>query len=456
MTTYINHSASGAIRSVDIVVSPDASMGYIYLRDDTAVEQTRRMLRDIGRTIVAESRVDGRPVLITSGPRSEPAFVAALAAKGEILTPQPQKKPFDAWKVRSALGFGGQALQLTSAFMKHRVDTPLLVFATTNMTANGINWAYSAQKKDDPYQLQLLKQAINSRLQPMLDEGQKPLAVEDQRMALREQSKAKPVEPLHDFMQKHSVNVGELGLRYIGALGMAFPVGGWGSAIRERRLPLTDTRAPLRTFTGLTSMFGKTIALTAKVPDPYNPKPRSAFDDLREKYSFLAGGLVETAAFGALAYDAFFNTGPGKRDNSSIRLFGKERCDWLSGVGALMFTVGYIVRSWAKFGERVVDMPELYAHASDMLAMVDPEKRPQAVADTAAYLADHFKGMPDISFSKIYNELNNDLCQSHHLPAAPSVHRLKAADPATPNAHIIAGDVQHAGPHPVLLRQRAS
>ncbi len=427
-------------------------MAYFHARDDAAAGQVRAMLRDMGRTVVAESRVEGRPVLVTSGPRSEPELLAALAAKGEMLTQKPTKTPFNAWKIRSALGFGGQTLQLTSAFMKHKVDAPLLVFATTNMAANGINWAYTAQKKDDPHQLLLLKQAINNRLKPLLDEGQVPVAADDHRMALREQGKTKPVEPLNDFMKKHSVNVGELGLRYIGAVGMAFPAGDWARAIRERRMPLTDMRAPLRTFTGLTSIIGKTIALTSKVSDPYNPKPRGMFDGLREKYSFLVGGFVETAAFGALAYDAFANTGPGKREGSSIRLFGKNRPDWLSGVGALMFTAGYIVRAWAKFGERVVDMPELYAHASDMLALVDPEKRPQALADTAAYLADHFKNAPDMNFSAIYSRLNDDLCRSHHVSIAPSIHRMAAGDPAIPNVQIAAGDVQHTLHQPAAPR----
>lgn len=471
MTRYINSTPDNAIRTVDITSTPDGTIAYIHLRDRDVLPAIEKRLETMGRTLISQTVVDGRPMLVTSGGRNEGDLINQLSATGALVKKQ-EKKPFDAWKVRSLLGMGGQGLQLTSSMMKHKVDTPLLVFAGSNMTANVINLMYKAQEHDDPHQLRLLKTAINERLAPEMLEGTQPLPVEEHRLFLREQGKPKATDPVDAFMRKNSVNVGELGLRYIGAFGMAFPASDWPKAVRERRLPTTDKNTPLRTYAGLGSIAGKSIAVTSKIPDPYNPKPHTAWDAIREKYSFLAGGLVEAGAFSLLAYDALKNTAPKLWDgigkvkpenlaeikgaqydvSRSLKFRGSYYRDWLSGIGAAMFVTGYIVRSWAKFGERTVNMPELYAHASDSIAMLPAEKVPQALADTAAYLADHFKKQPSMSYQHIYEKLSNDLYRSHQVAAMPPIampiNRDHSHASEKPQAQISTATLEHVAPQP--------
>lgn len=450
MKRYTN-THEGAILSADISVKPESLQACLRLRDVQAVEPVRAKLATMGCTVVSQTSVGINPMLIVIGPRSEKEFIQQLSVIDGPLKDTPEKKPFDAWKVRSLLGFGGQGLQLVSAFMKHKVDGPLLGFAATNLTANGINLAYKAQDHDDPHQLRILKQAVNERLTPHLAEGMKPISVNDNRAILREQNRPHAASRVDEFMKKNSVNVGELGLRYFGAINMAM-----------------DKDRPLRRLTGYGSVLGKTVATTSLVEDPYNPKKPTWLESVRQKYSFLAGGLIETAAFSTMTYDAWVNSKPTGVEaidkKRSLKWGGGYHRDYLSAIGSAMFVAGYIVRSWAKFGERHVNMPELYAHTSDMLSRLPPDQIPQALADTSAYLANHFKNKPGMSFSAIYNKLSDDLGHEHHIMINPrSHHMVVARDPSTgievtqvhPNNEIHTGGIEHTAPEVALAAQRA-
>jgi hypothetical protein len=108
--------------------------------------------------------------------------------------------------------------------------------------------------------------------------------------------------------------------------------------------------------------------------------------------------------------------------------------DWLGGIGGLLFTGGLIIRIFAPFGVKKVDMDEVEAHASDSLAMVPPEKLRQAVADTAAYLTHHFRGNK-VEFGQVYADLTKDLKEFHHisLPAGTAntaIAETRASEPA--------------------------
>ena len=456
MKRYINTS-TGPIQSAEISVTAESLQACVSLTNSAEVDRVEAYLKQMGYRVQSHTNVAEKPMLVVTGPRDEAQFIGQLSALGGALAPEQVKKPLDPWITRSILGFGGQLLQLTSSLMKHKVDGPLLLFATTNLTANGINFAYKAQKRDDPHQLKFLKQQINDQLAPQLTEDKKPLDINDTRALLRERNRPKPTDPVNEFMRQHSVSVGELGLRYVGAFGMAFPAKGWGPALSQGRMPPTDKNAPLRSVAGIGSIIGKTIAAGSLVPDPYNPEQGHHWlQDFREKYSFLVGGLVEAASFSTLTYDALVNSKPnivnGVNTNSrSLKIGNSYHRDWLSAIGSAMFVTGYIVRSWAKFGEREVNMPELYAHVSDTLALLPREKIPQALADTAAYLTDHFKGKRDLTFGHIYNQINDDLCREHHISVAmPAVgialehtHQPTVASPdkTPPATQIHAGDV---------------
>ncbi len=367
-------------------------------------------------------------MLITSGKQSPEIILQALAAQGESLTAATEKKPFDAWKVRSMLGLGGQSLQLVSAFLRpptaltagkgvtKHLDSSILVFAASNLAANAINLIYDhGQQVDDVHQLEYLKQRVNRELSPHLMAGEAAPNIHDRRQALRpDETQHRPLDNAKGFLKKHSVTVGELGLRYLGAIGLAFPARYWKDAFATKTFPRMDS-SKLRVYTGLSSIFGKTVALSSKIPDPYNPAPETWMDTMREKVSFLAGGFIEITSFSALAYDCFFNSSGPKPQNQARGLFinGKHHRDWLGVVGASMFVMGYIARSWAPFGERKVNMDELCAHVSDTLAKTPSEKTPQLLANTTASLAEHLKDQPASSFAEIYTRLANDFTRYH-------------------------------------------
>lgn len=471
MTRYVN-TGKGTIASVEFSPVVGSNTAFVQLRDAASVARFTALLAEkTDQRITAQTTLDGKPLLVTQGKSSPDALLDLLAQSGENLQQEVVKKKFDPWVIRSLLGFAGQSLQLASAFMRPpkdgktgwaNVDTSQFVFAATNLMANGINLVYRGQEVPDPHRLNFVKQQVNDALGKKLSAGETPINVSDDRLVLRDPDyrRRNAVTGVHGFMQKHSVNIGELGLRYVGAFGMAFPPKNYIGATAKaegRKLSLHD--ANLRAFTGLSSIAGKTVALSSKIPDPYNPKGTSWLDGLREKMAFSLGGWIETAAFSALAYDSFVNTGPKAKtlaqENRGIMIGGEPHRDWLGGVGAAMFVTGYIARHWAPYGSRHVDMREVYAHTSDTLSRVDPAELPQALAQVSAQLADHFKDDPKITYATIYSKLSEDLYRYHPatvLPAVPVVPTDPEAD--APSSQIAAQSAVHTAPPKVPVTAR--
>ncbi len=441
------------MQSVEFTHDINGNFAFFTLGPSASSSELKSWLQSpqVGYSVLGETYVNGKQVIIARGGYAPEIMHELLNERGEQLEPKEQKKKLDPWVVRSLLGFGGQSLQLASSFMRHRLDIPQMVFASSNLGANAINLVYKAQERDDPYRLKFLKQKFNDKLLPYLS-GNAPIDINDNRDALREETPHKEyANPVNEFLKKNSVNVGELGLRYVGAAGLALPPKIW-----RGEMPASGDWRGLRTYAGLSSMFGKTVALSSKIADPYNPKPRTFFDRFREKFSFLVGGWIEVTSFSALAYDSFFNTGPG-RDTTpnmarSLKIGNSYHRDWLGGIGAAMFVTGYIVRSWAKFGTRHVNMDELYAHVSDTLAMVPSDKLPQLLAMSAADIKAHFTDKPDLRFGTIYSRLVDDLQRQHNITLqSPSLlgHPLVIAEKETaparadlPDHHVKA--VEHA------------
>lgn len=415
IASYTASNNKGMLKTVDFSTVDGNALTFFELFNQADLEAFESMVTSapLSQEILAITHVSGRPVVVTRGTTSSFFLLDSLKSQGEVLQPVAQKKELSAWKIRSMCGFGGQTLQIISSFLRpsRKVDSSIFVFATANLAANVINMLYhNGQQVEDVHQLHYLKQRVNRELSPHLAPGQLPIAVSDHRAKLHETEAPKPIEKAKSFFARHSVAIGELGLRYLGAVGLAFPARGWGKAYKEMRLPAFDA-SKFRVYTGLSSIFGKTVALGSAIPDPYNPKPPTLLDHLREKFTFITGGLIEITSFSALAYDCFRNS-TEKNAARGIMLNGKHYRDWLGGIGASMFVLGYIARIWAPFGERHVDMKELYAHASDMLAETPPEKIPQLLANTAASLSEHFDGNGP-HFAQIYSNLINDLSKFH-------------------------------------------
>lgn len=452
MTVYSNRKNNALLTQVEFAETPSMRHVILHLRDTAASEFFKQKLvdSDTGLALEAESHLGNTKLLVLATRLTRPQVFEWLEKQGDRFELVQKKQKIDPWTVRSVLGFGGQTLQLTSSLMRPngRLDPTLFIFATANMTANIINFFYKAQDLSDPHRLRFLKEQVNRSLAPHLTSGAQAIAVDDERKALREKNEEK--KGVDGFLRRHSVNVGELGLRYLGAFGLAVPyekyvghgqyANNWWGRIIKGKLPELNGN-PLRQWTGLLSMGGKTLALGSKFEDPYNPSKRNWLDGIREKYTFVTGGLVEAGAFSLLAYDAFFKT----RIPEHIEDINKVRGikwpkkianwlkvpqhengmyltrDWLGGVGAAMFVTGYIVRSWAKYGERRTDMKELYAHASDMLAQLPPEKMPQLLADTAADICANFKGDAPLDYGTVYGELLRDIMRYHPLSLTPEM-----------------------------------
>lgn len=462
MAVYKNKKASAALTRVEVTHAVDGRNVFFYLQDAAAIADLKRSMADSGLSlnIQAETKLGNNLVLIANTSADEKS-IASWLSKQDIGISHKQKS-VDPWVIRSILGFGGQTLQLASAFMRPngKIDPTLFIFATANMTANIINLMYKSQDLDDPHQLKFLKERYNRSLTPHLEAGEFAPNTADNLKDNRKTGEEKP-QSFDDFMRRNSVGVGELGLRYLGAFGMAYPYeikgsNNWWGAIKEGGLPKLNPNK-WRQFAGLSSIFGKTVALSSKVEDPYNPASHSWLDTVREKFTFIGGGIIEAGSFSALAYDCFVNS---KKDtqNRGIKwpswapkgLANTQTRDWLGGVGASMFVTGYIVRSWAQYGKRNVDMDELYAHVSDTLAKTTPEKLSQLVADTAVDIKHHFKDKTDLDYGTIYTALVNDLKRYHHIEIAPPIepksdsHSPKISHDITPSVKVQGPVAAHA------------
>ena len=417
MTHYRNQQPNAAVSMVEFAPVAEGNFSFFYAGSPLRRDEVRAWLTspEMGQEIIAETMVDGQPVFVTHGDKPRSEILKLMEARGDRLAQEKHKRQFDPWVARAVLGFGGQSLQLFSSTMgrDHRVDWSTALFSISNLAANTIALVYGAQKSEDKHRLRFLKDKFNDDLGKQADGAALPVK-EKSHLELQE----KPQDfsrSLHGFLERHSVRVGELALRYLGAVSLIFPTYGWGRGWKHYKqtgslkgsMAVIKNRDRWAYHTGIVSVVGKTIALTSKEIDPYNPKPHTFLDTIREKVTFPLGGLIEAAAFGGYSYDRFAN--------HRIYFQGKSYRDYLGGIGSAMFVAAYLIRAgWAKFSEKNVDMDALYAHVSDSLAVVPPEKLPQLMADTAASIKAHFKDKP-MEFGTVFTRLMTDAYRYHHI-----------------------------------------
>lgn len=420
MGFYVNKHSEKGTRTLEIKGDGGNVYAFFHVSNPQDAQALIASVHEAAPAMQLESRYEasGQTRLIFKGNESEAGFIDAINRAGYRFGVEKISAPMNPWVVRSILGFAGQTLQLVSSYLRPsgKIDTATRLFAASNLMANTINLVYKGQEDEDPHQLRYLKESSNKVLEPALGKETQPISPDESRIAARGVSDVNHgiTHTVNDFLKRNSVTVGEIGLRYFGAFGLAYPPKFWGKHDKI----ITRNPSSLRAYTGLSSIFGKTVALTSKIEDPYNPKPLSWLDIFREKYSFIAGGLVEITSYSALAYDCFANTKPGtKGESHGIVIRGKQYRDWLGAVGAAMFVLGYISRLWAPYGKRHVNMPELYAHVSDNLSQLAPEDVPAAMTAVAQNLYDHFrkeKGHTH-SFGDIYLAILRDFQQHHAM-----------------------------------------
>lgn len=431
MALYRNANKGSGITSVEFSKVSSGTLSFIACRDASEAEKLGMWLTsaEMGQTIVAHTEVGSQPMLVTAGAKSGEEILQALGSRGERFEEYHPRPGFQPWKWRGNLSNAGQVLQLLSAGMGPKgIDAGTMGFALANLTANMTNIIFGAEKCADPHRLHFLKEAFNEQLRAYLPEGVSPPDTTVDAATTYQKTPMPPRgNPVIDFMKHHSVSVGEIGLRYFGALNLVFPVNQWkkGFAALEEKGIAEAYEAmrnpnPASYKVGLAYLAGKTVALCAKAPDPYNPKPHSLLDNLREKVFFRAGSVIEGGAAALLSWDRLSKSPSGK---PKIAVKGKLvpsameaewQRDWFGGIGGLLFTTGFAIRLGAPFGVREVNMEELRAHITEGLSRVPKEKLPQLVADVAAFMKTHFgEQAPD--YGTIFTQLSGELDRYHHV-----------------------------------------
>ena len=401
MTVYANLKKDSPISSVEFSPAIDGNLSFFHVKKFADLDAVKQSLSlELGQNIVAESVSHGDTILAMRGNTSQSDIIKTLAAKGDILTPVLAKRKIDPWVVRGNLSILGQSGQLTSALTaagltvlakknavieakalgkdipkalkdalmnaetedlrRKAFDPAVGMFAIFNLAANLTNVLFGAEKRTDEHKLRFMKQHINDMVSPHLAEGTQAIDVNDKRADLRkEPERPKSIaERFVAFMHRNSVTFGEIGLRVVGAAALVFPIfkenehgklssvhlkhgfrellhGKWGAAQKT----LVNQNKTIF-LAGTAYLVGKTIALTSKVPDPYNPQHHSFIDKVREQVSFRLSSIIEAGAAGFIAWDAFF----AKRTYLPKGFLGlKEpkvwKRDYFSFIGGLIFTV---------------------------------------------------------------------------------------------------------------------
>jgi hypothetical protein len=433
MAIYTNIQKDAPIASVEFQPVAQGNFAFFGLKDDTQKEAIKNWLTASGQTLLGEAFINGKPVLITRGEKTQDELRNSLKETGNTFKlPEPEKK-FQPWKVRGNLSIVGQILQLSSSyFKKGKIDGATATFAISNLTANATNIIFGASKEKDEHHLRYLKDKINEKLAAYLPE-ETALASPEQKMAeaLKEPEAPKSFgQKIYGFMQRHSVTVGEIGLRYFGATAMVFPMANVGKAITRKGLTPEEEKLSAGQLAfnkkdtatasvGIAYLIGKTIALFSKVPDPYNPKPPSKLDLFREKIVFRLATIIEASAAGILAWDRLTSKDDDKKINFSKlnkNLTGSYK-DYLGGIGGIIFAVAQAIRFFAPFGVKEVNMDELHAHITNGLAKVakeNPDKLQQAMAETSAFLTEHFKDKAP-AYGKTYRTLTENLHRDYSI-----------------------------------------
>lgn len=457
MTLYHNRhpeSPIGTLESVSVDGKKShAMLTFCYVNQPDRLEEAKALLAHAlpHQKLAGVTQAGGRPVLILSGREPVEAVIEQLHGPTLDFVKARASKSFDAWKWRGLLSNGGQGLQLLSAAFKKEkgFDHSVLGFAVFNIAANVINMIFGGENKPDPHRLRLLKNEFNQQLAPFVKDN---AALPDPEATLtkgRKQKKSVALgEAIYGFLDRNSVVFGEIGLRYVGAFNLAFPImqwagkgreafrlteGGFGSKMKAGVIAagknFHNGHDKLIFYSGIAYLVGKTIALCSKVPDPYDPKPHSTLDYIRENVLFKMSTAIETGAAATLALNGLK---PGKQTPANpegVRLYTRNRNywvpeifkhhqfvtrDWFGALGGGLFTGGLLIRFAAPFGKREVNLKELYAHVAQGLAQVPAEQLPQLVADSATAIKAQF---PDraLEFGAIYAGLVQELQRYQHI-----------------------------------------
>ncbi len=505
MKSYHAKDGKNLVEALEGMEIEGAHYALLRLRADAPKEFAHSLLAHLPGDAMVVSDVaseTGERTVLCKMQGSPEALRELLERQGEPLVEDHEKsKSFNPWFWRGATSILGQSLQIVSSLTTFKpenigadghaavkADGAIFGFAALNLMANACNMSFGSQHKRDEHQLRYLKEEFNRQWQPYAIEGKNLPTVEGKANLRREQEDLTFGQQVHGFLKEQSVTFGELWLRILGTTSLIAPITKWpeafeyvmqGNVAKAAGAAINPDKSTLAV--GVTMMVGKVSGLLAKEEDPYNPKPKSAVDQFREKIAFKLSSVIEGGAATYMMWDRYqnkrsvlghdgdmnepgFQAGPNETAQQ-VRArpesyMNQLRPDWAGTAGNLAFVDGYIMRYFAKVGSLDVDMKELTAHVSDGLATLPKDMIPDALAATAMGLKLHFHDKKEITAGGIYDAVAADLERQHiidvgaiRLANARTEGGARSAQPArSSNQHLPeAGEVVETSYHQTVL-----
>lgn len=451
MAVYNITNPESALDSVEFTPVSDGNFSFYHLKDAGKKDAVRDWLtKELEHEIVAETMVEGKHVIVTHGARTREQMLKILDNHGDTPKLKIHKDPPNYWAIRGGMSMVGQVLNLASAcfqvekahpehatmnpaspkfnpkvtegmYVRKAMSSDIGMFAVLNLTANVVNMLYGGQKENATNQLHAIKNDINANLNDHITTTERTFDVRDDRSRFHDDITAPKtkLEKLNDGIAKNSVRLGEIGLRFLGAMALVLPTrniktgyaalksgglkAGWDAAKNPNQMVLGA---------GGLYLGGKVLSFFSKVPDPYDTSEKSAITQFREDYIFKVGTVIEATAAGMLGYNAVTKKKIGFANPNSPGM--TPRTDLFGGIGGVALTTGLAVRYKAKFGTKNLDAEEVFAHATDTLAKTAPEKLPQLMAESSATIKEHLVG-EKIEFGEIFTKMMSDMYRYHHV-----------------------------------------
>ncbi len=473
MRTYLSQQPAGFIRSVAFEKTGDGQYCFVTTADAASTKRVQALLAEAnsGQQVISVTESKEGQLLVLRGGTPERTLKLLATDGQQFALPEVQKK-FNPWAWRGILSIVGQSGQLLSGGLVYKhakkifeesakleADQKLLgdkrndsfaigVFALLNLCANVINITFGAQKKNDPHQLAYLKQQFNEHLQTEYGVNAAVDAPNTTLVAGKEKAGS--------FLQQHSVSFGEVFLRTLGSVSLAFPVTQVKAALKALRtggikegFAAAKNKTPATFWYGIAMLTGKFTSFMATESDPYNPEPPSAWRSFREKVAFRLSSVIEG---GGALYSV-----RDRYKNHEIFVGNKSMPDIPGTFGNAVFVAGYGIRYTAPYGSREVYMPELYAHVSKALAQLPVDRQAEALAKAAQWMAGHFadKKQENYRLPAMYAELTKELkaqpAKSAPVSAKEASHVPLADAPSTKIGNIQSRDMlqQPAAQHGV-------
>ena len=352
MTLYHNQETNSPIGALECVATNGKHsrevMTFYYLSDPARLDEAKALLaRTLPRqNLAGETNVGGQIVLITRGRETQGDIVRQLHGASQDFVKEVTPKKYNPWKWRGMLSNVGQSLQVVSAAFKNKqgFDSSVLGFALFNLAANMINVVFGAEKRPDVHRLRHLKAEFNNQIAPFVAEDA-PLPDPDATQTKgRTTEKSETIgDKATGFLRRNSVTFGEIGLRYVGSLNLAFPFtrmfreapkafqaaeGSFGTKLMAG-VKAARNKEGLLFAAGMGWLIGKTIGLGSKIPDPYDPKPHTTLDTIREKFLFKISTTFEILGAGTLMVTAFKPGKASAENPDGVKLFTRERNYWV-------------------------------------------------------------------------------------------------------------------------------